>query len=409
MFKKIILGGLFLLSLQNFAQEGTASPYSFHGVGDVKYKGTIESRSMGAVGILIDSLQINMQNPATLPGTKFSSFGVGATFRPQWTKSGAVTEKAQRTTYDYLTLAIPAGKWGFGLGLHPYSYVGYKIIKKDEVEAYKYDGVGGLNQTYFALGYRVNSKLTFGANVQYTFGKTERNVTFFRNDVQNGINENNVSTYGGVGFNVSSIFKTKIHKLDFLASAAFSSSTRLIADNTRVTGLATVVNGSIVVFDEKESDIPNTRMKLPSTLTFSSGIGKSKKWFVGMESAFLSKPDIDFDASDDAVFESAAKFGLGGYFIPKYDSFSNYFSRVAYRAGFRMEQTGLVVSGKSIKDQALTFGFGFPLGNYGTSANLGFELGKKGTTIAGLVQEKYANISIGLIFNDRWFVKRKYD
>jgi hypothetical protein len=46
MIKKIIVSACLLLSLVSFAQEGTASPYSYYGIGDVRFKGTVENRSM---------------------------------------------------------------------------------------------------------------------------------------------------------------------------------------------------------------------------------------------------------------------------------------------------------------------------------------------------------------------------
>jgi hypothetical protein len=46
MIKKIIVSACLLLSLVSFAQEGTAS-YSYYGIGDVRFKGTVENRSMG--------------------------------------------------------------------------------------------------------------------------------------------------------------------------------------------------------------------------------------------------------------------------------------------------------------------------------------------------------------------------
>jgi hypothetical protein len=44
MIKKIIVSAF--LSLVSFAQEGTASPYSYYGIGDVRFKGTVENRSI---------------------------------------------------------------------------------------------------------------------------------------------------------------------------------------------------------------------------------------------------------------------------------------------------------------------------------------------------------------------------
>ena len=58
---------------------------------------------------------------------------------------------------------------------------------------------------------------------------------------------------------------------------------------------------------------------------------------------------------------------------------------------------------------AFTLGVGLPLGGTFSNVNIGFELGKRGTTNAGLIQENYANFTLALSLNDRWFVKRKFD
>jgi hypothetical protein len=60
-----------LLSLVSFAQEGTAS-YSYYGIGDVRFKGTVENRSMG-VAVEQDSIHINLQNPASFANLKMTT------------------------------------------------------------------------------------------------------------------------------------------------------------------------------------------------------------------------------------------------------------------------------------------------------------------------------------------------
>ena len=96
---------------------------------------------------------------------------------------------------------------------------------------------------------------------------------------------------------------------------------------------------------------------------------------------------------------------MGGFYIPKYDSYTSFLSRVVYRAGFRYENTGLILNNKSINDYGMTFGLGLPVGV--SNVNIGFEFGKKGTTSNGLIEENYFNLSVGLSLNDIWFVKRK--
>jgi hypothetical protein len=155
--------------------------------------------------------------------------------------------------------------------------------------------------------------------------------------------------------------------------------------------------------------VANSNLRVPGRFTLGTGIGESKKWFVGAESTFQGKGNYGNIYGDNATFESATKITLGGFYLPNYNSFSNYFYKVTYRAGLRHENTGLVVNSQSIKDDAFTFGLGLPVGGNVSNINVGFELGKKGTTNSNLIKENYFNVSIGLSLNDRWFAKRKFD
>ena len=164
-----------------------------------------------------------------------------------------------------------------------------------------------------------------------------------------------------------------------------------------------------MVWDSQDVSITDSKVKLPTKLAFGAGLGEIKKWFVGFESTFQGSSNFGNVYASNVTFESASKIALGGYFVPNYNSFSNYLNKITYRAGFRHENTGLVINSESINDTALTLGLGLPVGGALSNINLGMEYGKRGTTNAGLIQENYLNISIGLSFNDKWFVKRKFD
>jgi len=408
MIKKILLGSIMLFSLHTFAQEGTASPYSFYGIGEVKFKGSVENRSMGTVGVLNDSIHINLQNPATLSSLKLTTFTASGTFLPSKLKTSSAEEKAQRTSFDYLAMAFPAGKIALSLGLMPYTSVGFKIFK-EEGSTKRYYGDGGINRFFLAGAYRATSKLSFGLNVAYNFGQIESSVAEFKPEVQFGSRELNNSKMSGFAFTVGSTYKTKFKDLDFVAAATMSPSSTLNSDNTRKLAKITYSNsGTERIWEEQDIYVADSKVKLPSKFSLGSGIGQEKKWFVGLESVFSGKGDYSNIVVDDASYESAVKIAVGGYYIPKYNSISSYLKKVTYRAGFRYENTGLVLKSESIKDRAATLGFGFPLTGF-SNINLGVELGKRGTVSSGLIQENYTGFSVGLSFNDRWFVKRKYD
>ena len=130
---------------------------------------------------------------------------------------------------------------------------------------------------------------------------------------------------------------------------------------------------------------------------------------MGAEYSFqqLSSFENTFLRIENVTYNDASSIGFGGYFIPNYSSFTNYFSRITYRAGLRYDQTGMIVNNKEINNFGITFGFGLPLGSNFSNLNLGFELGRRGTTDAGLIEESYFKVNVGLSLNDKWFIKRK--
>src|SRR5690606_15309962 len=203
MIKKIIAGIFLLSSGVIFSQESNSSPYSYYGLGDRKFKGTVENISMGGVGILRDSIHINLQNPSGYAALKFTTFTVGANTSATTLKTDEANEKANRTTFNYIVIGIPVNnKFGVGFGLMPLTSVGYKLdnssVGNDGLERYRrFNGKGGLNRVFAAASYAVTPKLSLGAEIQYNFGNIETKSIIAVSDVQYPTRESNDSHYGG--------------------------------------------------------------------------------------------------------------------------------------------------------------------------------------------------------------------
>lgn len=416
MIKKVSLSIFLLLSLVTFAQQGTSSPYSFYGIGDVRFKGTTENRSMGGLSFVPDSIHINIQNPALLSSLKLTAFSIGGTFSPVKLKTTTQSEKAQRTTFDYLAIALPSKNFTVGFGLMPFSSVGYSVKNSNVTlnQDNRFEGSGGINRVYGTLSYKINSNFNIGLDLQYNFGSIETKKVTVQSDIQFGTRELNTTNVRGFSLNAGLSYKKKINKnVDFFSGLTFAPQSNLTLNNERNITLVNASSGfEIEVGDPINVPVSSTKLKLPSKFSFGSGIGDLKKWFVGAELTLQNNSNFGnrFNDITNVTYQSATKVSVGGFFVPKYNSFSDYWKRITYRGGFRYENTGLVINNQSIKDAAVSLGFGFPVGtNTFSNINIGLEYGKRGTTRAGLIEENYTNISIGLSFNDRWFVKRKYD
>ena len=400
-----------MLSFVSFSQEGTSSPYSFYGIGESRFSGTMENRAMGGISIAQDSTHINLQNPASLANLKWTAFTVGGSSNYTDQKTNSAAGVARRTTFDYLSLAIPLGRFGAAMGLIPFTSLGYKI-KNDATDINpinkQFNGWGGLNRVFIGTGYRITSNLNIGANIYYNFGKLQTNSVEFIPNIPIGSRELNVANLSGVNFNIGMMYKAKINtKLSFFSSLYYTPESTLVSQNTR--SITTVSLDSQVV-DSGDDVLTEKDLLLPQKWAFGAGIGDSKKWLLGAEFAIQDVGQLanNYNATANVSYEKYQKYSIGGYYSPSSNPFVSYIKRIIYRGGFRYEKTGLIINSTSINDMAITFGAGLPITGSLSNINIGFEVGKKGTTAANLVQENYFNLNVSFSLNDKWFVKSKY-
>ncbi|MBQ4820811.1 hypothetical protein [Aquimarina sp. MMG016] len=414
MIKKILVVILVIVTSISYAQEGTTSPYSFYGIGLQKFKGTIENRSMGGLSILSDSIHLNLQNPSAYGELRLTTYTVGVSYSSIAINNEASKSYTDNATLDYLAIGIPAGKFGFGFGVIPFTSVGYDLNSFDENGAERrFSGNGGLNKVFVAAGFKVNENFSVGLDFNYNFGNIENKAIFRDPNSQFDTREITDSNLSGVSMSFGLNYKKMLNnKLELIASLVSTPSFNLSSANSRELATITIgSNGQEAVIDRQEIEIADRNLDLPAELKFGSGIGDPKKWFVGAE--YVYKDNGDFTnrsfTNDNVSYKNASEFKLGGYYLPKYNSLTSYFKRVVYRAGFRYEETGLNINGQSIDEFGISFGVGLPVGNLFSNANLGFEYGQRGKTDFGLVREDFFNFSISLSLNDQWFRKIKFN
>lgn len=417
MIKQIIVSLTLIFTVVAMGQSASSSPYSFYGIGDLVFKGTVETRSMGGINMLKDSIHVNVQNAAGLSDLMYTTYTIGGNMNKTSLQTASDNESAQRISLDYLLIGIPiTKKLGVAVGLMPYTSVGYQIrnVSDDESEpSYRYTGTGGINRVYAGLGYKLNKSFSIGADFNYNFGEISTSNISFLSDIQYGTRESNLSNIRGANVNLALMYNRKLNeKLTLFGSAVYSPEGELTLQNER--NIATVQFSETfgeTVIESEDIPVEDTKIKIPSKFTFGLGIGQLQKWSVGAELSIIqaSKTGNRFTDIRQVSFENSTKLNIGGYYLPNFKSFTSYFSRVNYRAGFFYQNTGMVINNESITNFGITFGLGLPLGGSFSNMNIGYEYGKRGTTNAGLIQENYSNITISLSLNDKWFLKRKID
>ena len=389
---------------------------------------------MGRLSILTDSIHMNFRNPASFTGNDLKAFNnegrlvkftVSVGNSDINFKTENTSAKSSTTSFDYLGLSVPMGKFGIGFGLMPHSSVGYKLesLDVDDLIKYKYSGKGGLNKVLLGFAYQFSESFAAGINFDYNFGNIQNNaIEFLYDDNLDPLDyhsrEANRSNLSGFSYNLGFTFKPMLTELVQLHSAfTYSPNYNLNSENNR-TFSSIIINSTDEEFPINNIDVnleslglKETNLSMPSKTSVGLGIGKLRKWFIGTEYTFVKTSVFKSDLIniDNSSYEDASTISFGGFFIPEFSSFSNVFKRLVYRSGIYFEKTGLIINNQSIKELGVTFGVGIPVGSMFSNLNFALEFGKRGTTNANLVEERFANLKMSLSLNDRWFVKRKYN
>ena len=161
---------------------------------------------------------------------------------------------------------------------------------------------------------------------------------------------------------------------------------------------------------------------IPLKSTLGIGIGKFDKWYVSAEYELqnpITTSGLVSTNTSNFNYGNSNKMVLGGYYLPNINAISNYFKRITYRAGIRVEDTGILVSNNdsnnnftAVNDFGISFGLGLPLKQM-SSLNISLEYGQRGTTDNNLIKENYFNAGLSLSLTasgfQTWFRERRID
>jgi hypothetical protein len=442
----ILLSVFFIQNI--FAQEN--SPYSRYGLGDMVPNTNIVNRGMGGISAgYVDVLSINFNNPASysnfqtrveggkvVSGRVLLDVGINYDSRTLQSPNQPVKFSSSYGYFSYVQVGVPLNKkWGLSFGLRPVSRVNYKITRIEKLSdpitgksidtaVSVFSGNGGGFLPTIGMGYTFGN-LSLGGSIGYLFGKKE--VTTQRtilNDTVNYLSSNytNRASFGGVFFNAGAQYKITLKKekdkltvLRLGVSGNWKQNIKASRDLVRETFFLTAEGATQRIDSVYQKTEENGKIVYPASYTAGFVIDHSetngKGWILGID--YVTGQWKDYRLFNEAdPLQNSSQIRVGGQIRSK--PASNYFSNVAYRAGFFVGKDHVNV-GQELPQLGFTFGLGLPIANYSplspgqfTILNLGFEYSKRGKS-DNLLKENLFRISAGLNFSDLWFNKRRYD
>jgi len=431
--KHVYVACLLMASFGAYAQTTVQSPYSKFGLGNLKGSVLPNQRAMGGIsaGVFRSSYinNINMQNPASYAGINLTTLDIGMSGSFANLKTNTLSENSFNSSLSHLAMAFPVTmKSALSVGILPYSELGYNFSNRMTVGTtadntktvdYLYSGEGGLSKAYIGYGIQFGDHFRVGANAEYLFGNLIQNRSTEYVNEAGAINSRDQLKNSVAGFNFSygAQYDFRLgNKTSLVLGYSGSSASKLNSEKSQyITIYQKDSQGNELSALDTLSAIENgkTNLKLPLVHNFGFTLVKENKWLIGADYRTGKWSEMSIDNVNQNLKDTYG-FSVGGQFTPDVTAINGYFKRVDYRLGFTYDKTYIQMNNQDVKQMALTVGLGLPLQPaYARSSfykmNVSAEIGRRGKVSNGLIQERYVNIHLGFMLNDKWFQRFRFD
>lgn len=425
---KRVLGVLLLTAIYGTvtAQNNTNSPYTRYGFGQLSDQSFGNSRAMGGMAYgLRDGSQINASNPASYTAIDSLTFifDGGMTFQNTNFSDGNSKTNAKNTSFDYIAMQFRLNRrFAVSAGFLPFSNVGYNFNSQEIVNdptaggsssditaTHTFTGEGGLHQVYAGIGFKIINNLSVGANVSYLFGNIKHTV------------ETGFSQTGSYYFLNQTSLRVRDYKADFGLQYTQKIGSKHTLNIGAVYSLGHSLNTDAYHYLQSvNSGSSSSSVVTSRTDTLSGGFSLPHSFGAGFTYVYDKRLTIGFDYTlqkwADAEFEGSknhfcdrTKYAVGVEFQPN-PATRKYFGRVKYRAGAYYSDPYILVKGeKGAREYGISAGFSLPVFNSKSLLNISGQYVKVSPQIKGMLEEQYLKLSVGLTFNERWFMKWKVE
>ncbi len=430
---KYILFLLFIVSTPKvFAQTSTISnplsgrvnlPYSRFGIGEEWNSNNTLLKGMGSItSAFQDPYAINTDNPASFSFLKATTYEGGGGSETHTLTTSNATYNTGTATISYMNIAFPTNNhhFGFCLGLRPFTHEYYNMA--DTVHSgsdtlignqiiHSYTGSGSVNYLFIGAAGRYKG-FSAGVTVGYLFGSITNVSRLINNDTTYAYNSTfeQIRKIGGIYWKGGLLYETPLNKKYTL----------------RVGGTVTLQQSLNVWQNEywiASYSLPDTfiadttyraqqakgTITMPMSYSFGIQLAKNDQWLLGIDYSATQWGQFRSFGLPDSLASSTSKFSIGGQYTPNASALRNYWSRVTYRMGLYYGTNNVYLQNTTLNTYGVTVGASFPFRRTSDRIHLAMDYGKIGTTSNGLIQDNYFKFSLGVSFNDKWFVKTRYE
>ncbi len=388
--------------------QNNSSPYSVLGIGDIESSSFNRFTGMASTGVaLSDSRYINNSNAASLTALlpRFYSFELSERYKQVlYSGAGVIAPNNKTSDFQMRRLALAAKitkRWGSSIGLMPFSTSSYNFTSPKVVQgtlqniAATYQGQGGVNQVYWANGYRITKNTSIGVTSSILFGsltKTENLETLGSTGTLITTSNNFLHNYY---FNFSVLTKLKLNK-HWLSTYGITFTPQTALHSTYTVNVTDSSTGVAI----KTGTPVYGYYTLPMGINAGIALIKDNKYTFTVNAQSQKWGSLNYIGQNYQLVNSS-RISLG---FQSSDLLKNYFNQDYERGFFQLGvyagNSYLKISGQQLTDFGATIGYGRNSFRSALGWVAALELGREGSTNQSVLSQNYINLTITLSYLD---------
>ncbi|MDR1673353.1 MAG: hypothetical protein LBS09_07860 [Bacteroidales bacterium] len=392
-----------------FAQNNTSSPLTIFGIGEVEYRDFGSTAGLGNAGIGLKSRNfLNRRNPAGLSGTDTLAFIFDISTAVKMSRFSTVSSNSRSANFNFKNLAAGfriSKRWATGIGLSPYSNVGYSIAMQQQIEGTDeifntlYSGNGGVNRFYWGNSVELFRGFSVGATASYFFGTVTHTDQARTLSVEETMTANKF--YFDFGVQYSHLFKQHTY---VTVGGVYGYQSNFNLYRHRIVSYNT---------DWKEETVPDKKMKLPESYGVGFSVRRNKRDYEWLFAAdyYRQNWSVNTDRLIGIAYSDSRMYNAGFQLIPNTKRPENYLQIMRYQVGACYNESYMTINGYPLKDYSVSAGVGLPffISRSSSYVNVAVTVGQSGTRHRGGITENYVLLSVNLSLMEAWFAKQKLD
>lgn len=405
----------------------SASVYSVLGLGIPQDYMSVHGTGMSLIGVATpDRTKGTLANPAMWGTTYLTHMTVSGNVTTFSASDGVTDASSTLVGFDRFQVQIPVlrERLGVSAGLYRTTDVRYSFVDQNSIVLPTADslsvvdyrtsvtGTGGINRLELGFGLRLTDNIYVGYAPSLKFGVVEEdNQILFQSSLYSPVRYDERTRYRGLAhrFGAMVILPRVFSANDQIVIGATATLQSELEARRRIN--TRILTGQVLSDLEliPENEFGEQNVTYPFETTVGLSYFPTRFTLFAAELHYQQWSELNAFGSDDKLAFMKDRLRLGFGF--EYDAFSRgnegLFNSLIYRAGVSYDNGHLSIDGTDIETMLFSVGLGIPSRSMGSSIDLSFDFGIRGTENNGLIRERIFGLRASLNFSELMFLQRR--